>query len=232
MYCTVTNLTQLLPNNIKINDDNLGTPSPGRPTTKDGVLTSDQAARFITLSQQEIDARLSSFYITPLKMVKVFEESLAEDALAGNNVEIRLWSTAQFSVGDSVRFQSYSCLDTATIVQVINMTTFVVDKLKYSFYTEDGVAGILKFPDPIPLIAARLAVSYAFDELYSAEQSPDVSNYGVEQRKMANNSIDNIMDGSTSLFGQEKTGRRFVNGNLFDAYSNPTVAFQFGREKS
>ena len=232
MYCTVQDLTELLPSNIKINDVNKGQPSPGKLTQKDGVLTTEQAIRFIKFSQQEIDARLSPFYITPLKMVKNWEEAIAQDALAGNNVEIKLWSTAQFALGDIVRFQSYSCLDTATITQVVSPITFIVDKLKYSFYTEDGVVGILQFPDPIPLITARLAVSYAFDELYAAEQSPDVSNYGVEQRKMANNSIDNIMDGSTLLYGQDKTGRRFVNGNLFDAYSNPTMQFQFGREKS
>ena len=232
MYCTVNDMIQLLPANIKVNDINLGEPSPGRPDTKDGCLTPEQATRFIRLAQQEIDARLSPVYVTPLKMVKIFEEALAEDALAGTNVEVRLWSTAQFCLGDLVRFQSYGAIDNATIIEVIGQTAFRVDRLKYSFFPEDGVAAILKFPDPIPVITARLAVSYAFDELFSADQSPDVSNYGIEQRKMAYNSIDNIMDGSTFLFGQDQTGRRFIRGTLLDAYSNPTAAFQFGREKS
>lgn len=232
MYATVQDMVQLLPSNIQINDANLGEPSPGKFTQKDGVLTTEQAIGFISMAQQEVDARLSPFYLTPLRQIKIFEEALAEDAMAGNNVEIRLWTTAPFSVGDTVRIQSYYSLETATITQVRSSHTFIIDRLKQTFHIEDDTnVSVLKYPDPVPLITARLAVSYAFDELFSAEQSPDVSNYGTEQRKLANNSLDNIMDGSAFLFGQEQTGRRFVRGTLFDNYYNPTSQFQFGREK-
>jgi hypothetical protein len=232
MYATVEDMVQLLPSNIRINDANLGIPSPGKFTDKDGVLTTEQALGFISMAQQEVDARLSPFYLTPLKQIKIFEEALAEDAIAGNNVEIRLWTTAQFSVGDIVRIQSYYALETTVITQVRSSHTFIVDRLKQTFHVENDVtAAVIKYPDPVPLITARLAVSYAFDGLFSAEQSPDISNYGTEQRKLAHNSLDNIMDGSAFLFGQEQTGRRFVRGTLFDNYYNPTSQFQFGREK-
>jgi hypothetical protein len=107
----------------------------------------------------------------------------------------------------------------------------VIGSVKNSYETYESKISILEFPDPVPLITTRLAISYAFDQLFSADQSPNVSEYGKEQRKLAINSLDSVLSGAVLLFGQDHTGKRFVRGSLFDAYQNPTPEFQFGREK-
>ena len=87
---------------------------------------------------------------------------------------------------------------------------------------------------PVPLITARLAVCYAFDELFTSDQSPNISGYGKAQRDMASNSMDGVLDGTIRLVGQEHTGRRFIRGSLLDAYGSPVASqaqFTFGREK-
>jgi len=66
-----------------------------------------------------------------------------------------------------------------------------------------------------------MACAILLDRLFSAEQSPDVSTYGKTQRNLARDEIDDILSGEIFLFGQEHTGRRFVRGSLFDAFSNP-----------
>ena len=123
-------------------------------------------------------------------------------------------------------------MENAEISDVNDLTTLVVNRVKNTYSMDNSKMSILEFPDPIPFINARLAVSYCFDQLFAAENSPNVSEYGKEQRALALNSLDSILSGTVLLFGQDHTGNRFVRGSLFDAYQNPTPEFQFGREKS
>ena len=119
----------------------------------------------------------------------------------------------------------------ATIKDVPDYSTIIVNSLKNSYsMTNVSLISLVEFPDPIPLICARLAASYIYDQFFAAEQSPDVSNYGVEQRKLAARSMDSILDGTTRLFGQEHTGRRFIRGSLLDVWKTPVKDFNFGRE--
>jgi len=144
---------------------------------------------------------------------------------------VRVNDTGVFSQGQMVRLQGPQIMETGEIESIKNLTTLVLQRVKYSYETYESRVSVLEFPDPIPLVIARLAVSYVFDELYSADQSPNISEYGKAQRALANNSMDSVLSGTVLLFGQDHTGRRFVRGSLFDSFSNPTVDFQFGREK-
>ena len=157
------------------------------------------------------------------------------DLTPGINKFVKVWSTTSFSKGDNVRLQGPDAMETATISDVTDAITLKIATIVGTYYAENGKISIVKVPDPIPLITARLAVSYAFDELFSSDQSPNISAYGKEQRNLANNAIDGLLAGDIRLFGQEHTGRRFLRGTLIDAYGSPTasqVQFQFGREKS
>jgi hypothetical protein len=225
----------VLPDNVTIGDVNLGTPSPGVTATKRDKLTPTQAVKFIRMGMQEVDSRLTSFYIVPLRLIKTYETEIMNDVSAGTSVKVKVWSTSSFSKGDTVRLQGPDTMETALISDVTDAVTLTLQTVTGSYYMETGKISIIKVPDPIPLITARLAVSYAFDELFSADQSPNISNYGKEQRNLANNAIDRILEGAVNLFGQEHTGRRFLRGTLIDAYGSPTasqVQFQFGSEKT
>jgi len=222
----------LLPEPITIGDTNIGTPSPGRtdPASR-SKLTPDEAIRYIRFAEEEVDSRLRPYYVCPLRRVKTFETEILQNVMNGSSVEVRVHDTGVFSKGQMVRLQSRSQMETDDIGSVKNMTTLVINQVKNTYVMDNSKISILEFPDPIPLVTARLAISYCFDQLFAAEQAPNVSEYGKEQRRLAINSMDNILSGSALLFGQDHTGMRFVRGSLFDAYQNPTPEFQFGREK-
>jgi hypothetical protein len=235
MYASIQDMQNLLPTPIKIGDGSIGVPSPGNPNTKRESISPTQAIKFINMAMQEIDGRLGSFYIVPLRLIKTYETEILNDIVAGTNIKARVWSTTPFSKGDTLRLQGQSSMETATVADVTDSTTLTISSVSNVYYTETSKVSIIKVPDPIPIITARLAVSYAFDELFSADQSPNISGYGKEQRTLANNSMDSILEGTVLLFGQEHTGRRFLRGTLIDAYGSPTASqaqFQFGREKS
>ena len=231
MYCTVADLKLFLPDNITIGDTNLGTPQPGRINVNKDKLTPAEAIQYIRFAQQEIDSRLRNFYACPLRRIKHFETEIMNTTIVGAGTTITINDSGNFATGDLLRLQTKVLMETATITAISNMTTLVLDTTT-NIYEAGDLISILKFPDPIPLIAARLADSYIYDELFSADQAPDMSSYGKEQRLLAMNSLDSILSGTVLLFGQEHTGKRFIRGSLFDGYSTPTKEFQFGREKS
>ncbi len=232
MYATIQNFIDLLPSSVKVGDNNPGVPTPGSPATKQASFNQNQVIRFIKMAQQEIDSRLLAFYQVPLRRTKIFETEIVSDAPAGTNVNVRVHDSSVFSKYDVIRFQNRDITEVSTIYDIPDMETLTVTSLKNTFLQADSaLVSMLKFPDPIPLIAARLAVSFGFDELYTGDQAPNVSTYGTTQRQLANNAMDGILDGTIKLFGQELTGRRFIRGQLFDAYRNPVKDFQFGREK-
>lgn len=232
MYCTVQDITNLLPASITIGDTNLGTPSPGVSTTKRSSITNDKAIFCIKKAQEEIDSRLRSFYVTPLRRIKITETLILSDAIAGNNVNVDIYDTGAWTKGDQIEIRNNDVIDVATVKDVPSMRTLTLDTLPHTFYqADDALISLMEFPDPIPLITARLAVAIAYDTLFVADQEPNVSSYGNTQRQLALNDLDGILDGTIKLYGQEHTGRRFIRGSLFDAFRNATKDFQFGREK-
>lgn len=232
MYASIDDVRRILPPSINIGDQNLGTPSPGVPAVKRDQLTPDSVIQYIRFAQQEVDSRLRPFYVCPLRRIKSFETDILENVSPGTSVNIRVWDSNQFAKGDTVRIQSKDTMELATVSNTSDERYVTVAKVLYSYNVDGSKISVVEFPDPIPIITARLAVSFAFDQLFNAQQAPDISQYGVEQRKLALNAIDSILSGTVLLFGQDHTGRRFVRGSLFDAYDNPTKEFQFGRERS
>ena len=231
MYATINDIKAILPSPITIGDNNIGTPSPGVPASR-SCITPSEANYFIGRAQNEIDARLRAFYLCPLRRTKTFETVLYNDLLPGNNVIIKMRDSGAFVVGDSVRIQNNDMMDNCTVVDIPTTYSITVDTLENPYSkADDCLVSLIKYPDPIPMMATRLAAAIAFDELFSADQSPNVSGYGNTQRQLANNSLDSILDGTIKLYGQELTGRHFIRGTLFDAYKNPVKEFAFGREK-
>ena len=234
MYCTLSNVTQLLPENITVGSNNLGTPYPGQLTGQApdrDKLTPDKVNKFIHYASQEIDSRLRSFYVCPLRRTKIFETSILNEISSGSSVTLKVHDSNQFSVYDEIRVQDRFSMELTTVESVTNNSSIVVKSLNNSYnMMESSLVSIVEFPDPIPLICARLAASYIYDQLFSAEQAPDVSNYGIEQRKLAARSMDSVLDGTIRLFGQEHTGRRYIRGSLLDVWKTPVKEFSFGRE--
>ena len=230
MYCTVQDVITLLPENVTVGDQNIGTPVPGKcSTTGRSKITPDEIIEFIKFAQQEVDARLRPIYVCPLRRIKIHETGVLNYAPSGSNVKISVHDSGPFAKNQLIRLQSECNYEESLVSDVKNLDQIVVSKT-ISDYDSQSLISILEYPDPIPLMTARLAVSYLFDRLFAAEQSPDVSNYGNQQRKMAMFSMDSILSGTVILMGQEHITKRFVRVSLFDSYKTPTDDIQFGRE--
>jgi len=74
-----------------------------------------------------------------------------------------------------------------------------------------------RYPYPIPYIAERFTCDLVYNELYAAQQDPDVSEYGKVYRKTAQASLNKVISGLITLHGQDMIGKRFVRPELFDA---------------
>jgi len=229
-YCSVEDLRRILPEKVTIGDQNIGTPTPGRTSSKRSNITPNEAKYYIEYGQQYVDARLRPFYACPLRRTKNYETELDAIVTAGTNVTVTVRDSGSFGIGQLIRLQDKTGYENSTITEVISMTSFVVDSVNSTYTPDVTKVSIIEYPDPVPLITARLACSFLLDRLYTSEQSPDVSNYGKTQRNIARDAMDDILSGEVLLFGQEHTGRRFIRGSLLDAYSSPAEV-QKGQEK-
>jgi len=228
MYCTVNDLRRILPEKVSIGDENIGTPSPGRTGSKRSNITENQAREYIQYAQQYIDGSLRPYYSCPLRRTVSFETPLESIVSAGSSVSVTVHDTGSFGIGMSVRLRGTSVAEETQVASVTNNTTLILTTVANSY--SSGTLSIVEYPDPIPLVTARMACSYILDRLFSAEQSPDVSVYGKTQRNLARDAVDDILSGEVLLFGQEHTGYRFVRGSVFSAYKSP-AEFQKGEEK-
>lgn len=240
MYATIEDVRSLLPGPITIGNQNIGTPHPipGRPTPPSGtsngnsIISPEEVFGYIRFADNEINSRLRFHYVCPLRRVKLFETEIQNNLISGSSVEIKINDTGVLSNKQIVRIQDKYQMETTEIENIIDLTTLSVKNLNNNYDASSAKISILAFPDPIPLISARLATSYIFDRLFSADQSPNQSEYGKEERKLAINAIDGIITGTITLFGQDFVGNRFVRGTLHDAYTNPVAKdYQFGREQ-
>jgi len=229
MYCTVENVKILLPSNVTVGDKNLGTPVVGKPDVKKSTLSTSDITSFIRLAQQEIDARLRPMYVCPLRRMKIHETGIMNNISAGSNVTVVVHDSGQFAEGQMIRVQNKVEYEETTVSSIPNLTQVILTKLVRG-YDADSLISNLEYPDPVPLITARLAASYSYDRLFAAEQAPDVSNYGKEQRKLATFSIDSILTGTVILMGQEHVTKRFARMSLYDSFKTPTDDITFGRE--
>lgn len=231
MYCTISDFISIMPPSVTVGDNSIGTPSPGNSLDKRSKITPAQAVQYIRYASNEIDSRLRPFYECPLRRVKTFETGIISNISSGSSVTMQIYDSSVFTVGDTVRVQDNSAMELTTISAIANVGSVTVTSLVNSYSSDGGKLSIVKFPDPITLLAARLACSYGFDILFTSDQSPDISNYGKEQKRLAAMDMDGILSGTILLFGQEHTGMRFCRGSLYDSYANPTKDLQYGREK-
>ena len=234
MYCTVATMSDVLPEKVTIGDQNIGTPSPGRPlnggTSGRSNISITQAEHFIGYAQQYVDSKLRLTYACPLRRIKSWEGDITADIVAGTNVSVKIRDSGPFVKGELVRLQDGSKYENAEIVDISDSTTIKLNRVVNNYSATNTKLSILQYPDPIPIITARYACAIALDKLFNAEQAPDVSNYGKTQRNLSRDSLDGILMGEILLVGQEQTGRRFIRGSLLDAYKNPVDTTK-GQEK-
>jgi hypothetical protein len=225
-------MRSILPKVITIGDPDSKTPTiqkPGGTTT----ISKKDAQRYLEMATEHINSRLRPVYLTPLKRYKVLEVTPIENVKKGSKT-VRVPDNGIFVVGMWVRITS----DNGTELHEVKN---IPEENIYDVELEDAVTkdhplsatpyvSLLRFPDPVMSMCAKMGVSLLIDRQFVAEQEPDVSNYGKTLRSACASDMDAILSGVIRLEGQEHTGRRFVRISLFDKWST-TGEFQLGGGK-
>lgn len=224
-YCTIDDVKNILPENIKIGDQNIGTPIPGRPGNQGSGrsnVTTTEVNKYILYAQEYIDSRLRPIYVCPLRRIKSFETEVIGNISAGRNIVVDVRDTGPFSPSTLIRLQSDYVYENCNITDINDFTQITLDTVINNYQSSEyPVISILEYPDPIPTLTSRLAASYIYDRYFVAEQEPDVSSYGKTQRNLARDGIENILTGEVMLTGQDHTNRRFIRMSLLDVYKSP-----------
>ena len=89
-------------------------------------------------------------------------------------------------------------------------------------FSTDPVTFIEIFPHPLVLLNARLTAASLYDLVVSANQEPNIAEWGMNQRSLAYDDLILIQSGMIQLKNQVRTGMRFVRQELFDPSRSPT----------
>jgi len=193
-------------------------------TLDTNLISEDVVEQYIQWADSEIDAAISELYITPLCQKSNFETGLLSDINDYNDYIITC-NRCPFYPGDNIiltdgtheeRHVIESVID-AVDRNVFTTTTPVI----YAFRAEDTRVVRVGYPDPIPLVSARMAAANIYEKYFMSQSSPNESEYGKMLRKLARQDTNNILNGRTILHGQIRIGRRFFNSNLSDRYGLP-----------
>jgi hypothetical protein len=192
-------------------------------TLDKNLITTDIINYYIQNADSEIDGNLSQIYTTPFCEKVDFETELYANIDPSNNDYIILEQYCPLAAGDIIILKSGDENEERhEINSVIGGDTFeVVGDIQYAFEAGTRVLRVA-YPPPIRFISARLASANIYDKYFSAESSPSTSEYGERIRGLANDRINDILNGTIILHGQHRIGRRFYNPNLVEQYGLPS----------
>jgi len=173
--------------------------------------------QYIKNADTVIDGYLSSIYDIPLHRIVNDEQSLTDNTLTGSNI-LKLTNTARIMIGDKILLMDTVGSVYVDILLVYDRTTVQLSEAVTRDFTIANGAKVqmLRFPDPIPLISARLAAGNLYDKYFAAQQSPNMSDYGDTLRKISYTHLNSLLNGREVLIGQTRTGKRFYNPELLD----------------
>lgn len=227
-YCTEDDvektIAQALTSATASTSDDFGTFSDlvnvGNVLDKNLISTSN-VDYYIQLADSEIDATLSELYKTPFCEKCDFETVMFSD-IDEYNPYIVLEANCPLAAGDIVILTDGTNEERHQIDTVISGSTFsTVSEIQYYFAENTRILRVA-YPPPVRFISARIASANIYDKYYSAESSPNTSGFGDKLREMAYARLNDVLNGTIILHGQQRIGRRFYNPNLVDQYSLPT----------
>lgn len=187
-------------------------------------ISDDLVEFYISTADTQIDGILSQMYMTPLKKCangewpldadineynQTVEMSDSTNLVPGNEIVIRNEDTGE---------EEYHIVN--TIVDQYSVTT--VSPILTSFTGDNIRVTRIQFPPPISQISARYAASYIYDKYFSAQNSPNISDYGKEMRRVAMGQLNDILNGKAILKCQRRIGDRFGNPYLNSSYTHQT----------
>jgi len=164
---------------------------------------------------------LSELYDTPLSEMIDIDSTLYSDIDAEYNPYIVFERVFPLSPGDQIIIKQGEHEERHVIDEIISSTVFSTEEPIQYLFTAGARVVRVTYPNPIRWISARIAGANLYDKYFSAESSPNTSEFGNKLREIASNDIDSILNGIIILHGQFRIGRRFFNSNLVDQYGLP-----------
>lgn len=235
-YCTIDDVKRLLPKSLAIGDNTLAGQEVIQQQGKAYDISTETASRYINFASQYIDSRLRTVYSMPLRRIKTVEQDLPKEIRSGSQ-EISVTDGTAFTQGTLVRIgdDSGSALYSVkkTYDEPLKINNIELERKADRGYpmSANPKISIVEYPDPIPLLCARYAVSMMIDKIFVADQSPNETSFGKLQRSLASTDIDDIVTGIIKLQGQDHTGYRFSRLSMRDAWASPAHEPQVGRGK-
>jgi hypothetical protein len=220
-YATLDQLRRLMTKTITIGDSTMANEDVLTDQGKPDTVSTETANQYLQFAAQYVNSRLRAVYFCPLKRIRVFETALTADADA-KDVEISVNDPSRFNPGDMIRLGDDSS-NGLYVVRAVNSgaTNHSIVSLEGELASDflvsrHAMAALIDYPDPVPSMCARIAASMIIDREFVAEQRRDVSTFGKTQRTLASNDMDDILNGTIRLEGQDHTGKRFVRTSLRD----------------
>jgi hypothetical protein len=235
-YTTLATMRRLLPKTATIGDRTFADKETQQLQQKADTIPTATANLYIDLATQYIDARLRPIYLCPLKRIVILETDLTVNGAQASDI-VQVGDASRFTVGSPVRVRDDDGYADHVVKALFEedpakLGSLQLDRELARPYpiTKNAMVQSLDFPDPIPMMCARFAVSMVLDKVFTSDQNPDVSEYGKRQRTLAANDLDAILAGAIRLDGQEHTGRRFARISLRDTWAS-TAQLQAGQGK-
>ena len=191
-----------------------------------GKLVSDTISdaelyQYISWADQQIDAAIVNIYQTPLQRVNLGSFEIANDITAGD-LQVIMPDTTRFTIGDVilVRDSTSGQFQQLTIQDIPNENTLLfTTPIINSYSALTTKIERIRYPDPIPLVSARLAAAYMYDKHFAAQVEGNESDYGKYLRQHAFQALENVLLGVERLKiadAGKYVGRRYYNHALDD----------------
>lgn len=184
-------------------------------------IPDDVVEFFISESDSQIDSVLSQQYRTPLKKCPNGQWSL-DAPISEYNQIVELNDATNLIAGDEIviRDDDTGNEEFHTVDRIIDQYSFTtVDPIVTNFSGDDVRVIRLQFPPPLSRISGMFAAAQIYNKYFSAQASPNVSEYGTALRNQAMGHINDILNGKTILKCQLRVGDRVANPWLDSNYS-------------
>jgi len=198
------------------------------------LLPQDVIESYIQIADATIDAKFSQLYLTPFSEIVDLEAKLfspvgtnpSSSSSSSSNEDVNytvvLDKVCPINPGDVIILIQNGVEERAVVSAIIDGTSFTVDGEYFQNYYPTNTRVVrVSYPKPIRYISARLAAANIYDKYFTAEASPNTSEFGKYLRKIAYNDMNDILNGRTKLHGQQRIGRTFYNPNIVEQYDLP-----------
>lgn len=172
---------------------------------------------FLQQADAVINAALSQQYVVPLIETCDLQMKLTS-SVDEYSSSIIVDYISNLGIGDTVIITDGNHEERLTVTNVQDQSTFNVDSMPNNSYSVGTRVLRIKFPDPIPFIATRIAAAAIYDKYLKAQTDPGKSDYGDVMRKAAVTDLNNIREGRTIL-DATRVGWRFANPNMISRYA-------------